>query len=125
MNKDELFELEQLRALLIKGKMTAEKALRFKMLLQKYYGGLKQENDEYQELTDNLRGENAELRDKLDKLKSKYEVLEILHETYNGKYISKDIIENKIKELEKDIEVHSIYEENWNKIEVLKELLGE
>lgn len=36
-----------------------------------------------------------------------------------------DKIRTKIKELEKDIETHNIYEENWNKIEVLKELLGD
>ena len=41
MNAEELFELEQLRALLIKGKMTAEKEHRFKQLLCKYYSELK------------------------------------------------------------------------------------
>lgn len=40
-------------------------------------------------------------------------------------YISKDKIKEKIKELEKDIEIYDIYEENWNKINVLKELLEE
>ena len=41
MTKNELFELEQLRALLIRGKLTAEKALRFKQLLYKYHEEVK------------------------------------------------------------------------------------
>ena len=86
---------------------------------------LQKENEEYQELTDNLRGENAELRDKLNKLKSEYEVLEILHETYDGKHISKDIIENKIKELEENLDDDMFRYETMAAINVLKELLGE
>jgi endonuclease III len=40
-------------------------------------------------------------------------------------YIPKDEIRAKIKELEKLIETNSLYEECWNKIDVLKELLEE
>lgn len=40
-------------------------------------------------------------------------------------YISKDKIISKIKELENLIETNSSYEECWNKIEVLKDLLEE
>lgn len=44
-------------------------------------------------------------------------------EDVNTYYINKDEIRAKIKELENLIETNSLYEECWNKIEVLKELL--
>ena len=65
-------------------------------------------------------------------IKQQKEIEEISREELNTiiscidkHYISKDRIREKIYELEKDIETHSIYEENWNKINVLKELLEE
>ena len=42
---------------------------------------------------------------------------------YDGEEKWKDKIKAKIKELENLIETNSLYEECWNKIEVLKELL--
>jgi len=74
MTAEELFELEELRALLIRGKLTAPKALRFKQLLYKYYQEAKKnilkETPEmirlrkYEEDINNLirRIENGELR---------------------------------------------------------------
>ena len=71
--------------------------------------------------------------DKLDKLKNGVRndfpitlgKQQPLWEDNYTNYISKDKIRTKIKELEKLIETNSLYEECWNKIEVLKELLEE
>lgn len=50
---------------------------------------------------------------------------ELFDKIVEENYISKDKIRAKIKELENLIETNNLYEECWNKIEVLKELLEE
>ena len=82
-----------------------------------------------QELKDSINA-RFELQRRIDKTQK--EIDDLIKENHKHiDYIAsmkkkhEDKIRNKIKELEKDIEVHSIYEENWNKIEVLKELLGD
>ena len=72
------------------------------------------------------------LRDKLTRTSIKISYarglgyyIEKKQEDFEEIYIRKDKIREKIKELENEIETRSLYEENWNKIEVLKELLEE
>lgn len=66
-------------------------------------------NKELEERSDRINKQNIEYRNTLEKLQKNT--------------ICKSKVKEKIEELEKDIEIHNIYEENWNKIEVLQELL--
>ena len=68
------------------------------------------------------RIENGELRVELQQEKENYDKLT---KHFIENHISKDKIKEKIEELENLIETNSLYEECWNKIEILKELLEE
>ena len=63
-------------------------------MLARRYQKLQKENEEYQELTDNLRGKNAELRDDLDILQEKIiQISEICIDESKCHISTKDAIE--------------------------------